>query len=39
MRVRSLIILLVLAAVIAAVAVGARSHGGLHRWIMSIHGR
>jgi hypothetical protein len=39
MRVRSLIILLVLAIAIAGVAVGARRHGGLHRWIMSIHGR
>jgi hypothetical protein len=39
MRLRSLIILLVLGIAIAGVAVGARSHGGLHHWIMSIHGR
>jgi hypothetical protein len=38
-RVKSLIVVLVVAIAIAGVAVGARSHGGLHRWIMSIHGR
>jgi hypothetical protein len=39
MRTRSLILVLIVAIAIAGVAVGARSHGGLHRWIMSIHGR
>jgi hypothetical protein len=39
MRLRSVIIVLVLAVAIAGVAVAARNHGGLHRWIMAIHGR
>jgi hypothetical protein len=39
MRIRSLVLVLIIAIAIAAVAVGVRSHGGLHRWIMSIHGR
>ena len=39
MRLRSFIIILVLAVGIAGLAVASRSHGGLHRWIMSIHGR
>jgi hypothetical protein len=39
MRLRSLIVIVVVAIAIAGVAVGARSHGGLHHWIMSIHGR
>ena len=39
MRIRSFVIVLIIAVAIAGVAVGARSHGGLHRWIMSIHGR
>jgi hypothetical protein len=38
-RARSLIVILLIAIVVAGVAVGARQHGGLHRWIMSIHGR
>ena len=38
MRVKSLIIVLVVAIAIAGVAVGARGHGGLHKWIMAIHG-
>ena len=39
MRIRSLVLVLIVAIAIAGVAVGARSHGGLHRWIMTIHGR
>jgi len=39
MRLRSLIVVVIAAVAIATVAVGARSHGGLHRWIMAIHGR
>jgi hypothetical protein len=39
MRMRSLVIILLLALGIASIAVVARGHGGLHRWIMSIHGR
>jgi hypothetical protein len=39
MRLRSLIVIVVVAFAIAGVAVAARSHGGLHHWIMSIHGR
>ena len=39
MRVRSLIVIVIAAIAIASMAVAARSHGGLHRWIMAIHGR
>ncbi len=39
MRLRSFIVIVVVAIAIAGVALGARTHGGLHRWIMSIHGR
>ena len=39
MRIRSLVLILIVAIAIAGVAVGARSHGGLHHWIMAIHGR
>lgn len=39
MRLRSLMIILVAAVAIAAVAVAARGHGGLHKWVMAIHGR
>jgi hypothetical protein len=39
MRIRSLIIVLIAALAIAAVAVAARGHGGLHKWVMAIHGR
>jgi len=38
MSLKSLIIVLVLAVVIAGVAVAARGHGGLHKWVMAIHG-
>jgi hypothetical protein len=38
MRIRSLVIVLIVAVAIAGVSVAARRHGGLHRWIMSIHG-
>jgi hypothetical protein len=39
MRMRSLLFVLIIAVAVASVAVAARSHGGLHRWIMTIHGR
>jgi hypothetical protein len=39
MRLRSLIAVVIVAVAIATVAIGARSHGGLHKWIMAIHGR
>jgi hypothetical protein len=39
MRPRSFVIILIVALGIASVALAARGHGGLHRWIMSIHGR
>jgi len=39
MRVRSLLLALIMAIAIAGLALAARSHGGLHRWIMAIHGR
>lgn len=39
MRLKSLIVVLVLSAVIAGAAVMARGHGGLHKWVMAIHGR
>jgi hypothetical protein len=38
-RIRSLVVALIIAIAIVSVAVGARRHGGLHRWIMVIHGR
>jgi len=38
MSLKSLIIVLVLAVVIAGVSVAARGHGGLHKWVMAIHG-
>ena len=39
MRLRSLMVVLIVAIAIAGVAVAARGHGGLHKWIMAIHGR
>jgi|KBSSwiStaDraftv2_1062776.scaffolds.fasta_scaffold481033_1 hypothetical protein len=39
MRLKSLIVIVVVAIAIAGLAVGARHQGGLHRWMMSIHGR
>ena len=38
MRLKSLILVVILAVVIAGVAVVARGHGGLHKWVMAIHG-
>lgn len=38
MRIKSLVVVVVIAIAIAGVAVGARGHGGLHKWIMAIHG-
>jgi hypothetical protein len=38
MRLKSFIIVIVLAVAIAGAAVAARGHGGLHKWIMAIHG-
>ena len=38
MSLKSLIIVLALAIAIAGVAVVARGHGGLHKWVMAIHG-
>jgi len=39
MRIRSVMVLLIVAGVIAGFAVAARGHGGLHKWVMAIHGR
>lgn len=39
MRLRSVMVLLIVAGVIAGIAVAARGHGGLHKWVMAIHGR
>jgi hypothetical protein len=39
MRLRSVMVLLIVAGVIAVIAVTARGHGGLHKWVMAIHGR
>jgi hypothetical protein len=39
MRLRTFVVILILAVAIASIAVAVRSHGGLHRWVMAIHGR
>jgi hypothetical protein len=36
---RSVVVMLIIAVTIASVAVVARAHGGLHKWVMAIHGR
>lgn len=38
MRIKSLVLVLIVAVAIASVAVAARGHGGLHKWVMAIHG-
>jgi hypothetical protein len=38
MRLKSIIVVLIVAVAIGGVAVAARGHGGLHKWIMAIHG-
>jgi hypothetical protein len=38
MRLKSVIVVLVVAVAIAGAAVATRGHGGLHKWIIAIHG-
>jgi hypothetical protein len=37
-RIKSLLLVLIVAVAVAGIAVAARGHGGLHKWVMAIHG-